>query len=147
MEYDRFNQLVAEHRNSMVFIGVSILVFVAIGFLVVEFYVRRELDCPFFNIGKLRFSPTLLMGIPLIFVLIYFPIKVHQCNYDINNLNYETYVGEVEYSESSVKLMDNGISIFVGKGHGIIPQGNGYGKLIYSQKSHVVVYYEPISPN
>ena len=72
MDYNRFNQIVVEHRNSMILIGIISLVFVLAALLVVEFYVRRNLDCPYFTIGKLRFSPTLLMLIPLIFILIFF---------------------------------------------------------------------------
>lgn len=145
MEYEFYNQLVVEHRNSMILIGILVFVFVVIGFFVVEFYVRKKLDCPYFNIGKLKFSPTLLMLIPLIFVLIYFPTKVYQCNYDINNFAYETYVGDLEYSESSVKLRDINVTVFVGKGHEIIPKGSGYGMVVYSQEAHVVVYYEPLN--
>ena len=147
MEYSRFNQLVVEHRNSMILIGAVVLACVVVGLLVVEFYVRRKLDCPYINIGKLKFSPTWLMLIPLLLTLIYFPMKVCQCNHDINNSAYETYVGNVEYSESSVKLVDESISFFVGKGHEIVPPGKGYGKVIYSRKSRVIVYYESHGPN
>lgn len=141
MDYNSFNQLVLDHRNSMIFIGILVLVFVLIGMFIVEFYVRRKLDCPYFEIGILKISPTLVMLIPLIFVLIYFPNKIQQCNYDIHNSSYETYIGEVEYSESSIKLIDDDVTIFVGKGHEIVPQGNSYGTVIYSTKSHVVVFY------
>ena len=141
MDYNRFNQIVVEHRNSMILIGIISLVFVLVALLVVEFYVRRKLDCPYFTIGKLRFSPTLLMLIPLIFILIFFPVKIYQCNYDVTYASYETYTGTVEYSESSIKLIDEGITIFVGKGHEIIPQGNSHGTVVYSTKSKVVVFY------
>ena len=141
MDYNRFNQIVIEHRNSMISIGIVSLVFVLAALLVVEFYVRRNLECPYFTIGKLRFSPTLLMLIPLIFILIFFPIQIYQCNYDVTYTSYETYNGPVEYSESSIKLIDDDVTIFVGKGHEIVPQGNSYGTVIYSTKSHVVVFY------
>ena len=147
MDYNSFNQLVLDHRNSMIFIGILVLVFVLIGMFIVEFYVRRKLDCPYFEIGILKISPTLVMLIPLIFVLIYFPNKIQQCNYDIHNSSYETYIGEVEYSESSVKLIDDNISIFVGKGHEIVPSGKHYGKIIYSSKARVIVSYEPQNQN
>ena len=147
MEYERFKQLVVEHRNSMILIGTLVLVFIMIGFFIVEFYVRRRLDCSYFIVGKFKFSPTLLMLVPLILVLIYFPTKVYQCNYDINNSVYETYIGDVEHSESSVKLEDVDLTIFVGKGHEIIPKGSSYGMVVYSQKAHVLVYYEELNPS
>ena len=143
MDYYHFNQLVLEHRNSMIAIGIVILTFITIGIFVVEFYVRRKLDCPYFQIGNFEISPTWFMIVPLVFVLIYFPIKIEQCNYDINNSSYEEYVGEIEYSESSVKLIEDNISIFVGKGHEIVPRGTHYGKIIYSSKARVIVSYEP----
>ena len=146
MEYERFNQMVVEHRNSMILIGTFVLMFIVVGFYIVEFYVRRQLDCPYFKVGKFRFSPTLLMLIPLILTLIFFPIKVYQCNYDINNLAYETYIGDVEYSKSSVKLEDVDLTFFVGKGHQIIPLGSSYGMVVHSQKAHVVVYYKQLDP-
>ena len=141
MDYNRFNQIVIEHRNSMILIGIVSLVFVLAALLVVEFYVRRNLGCPYFAIGKFRFSPTLLMVIPLIFILVFLPVQIYQCNYDVTHTSYETYTGSVEYSESSIKLIDEDITIFVGKGHEIVPQGNSYGTIIYSTKSHVVVFY------
>ena len=126
----------------MMLIGIVSLVFVLIALLVVEFYVRRELDCPYFAIGKIKFSPTLLMLIPLIFVLVFFPIRIYQCNYDVAHTSYATYTGPIEYSESSVKLRDEDITIFVGKGHEIVPNGESYGTVVYSTKSHVIVFYK-----
>lgn len=146
MDYNHFNQIVIEHRNSMMVIGIASLVFVIAALLVVEFYVRRELDCLYFSIGKIKFSPTLLMLIPLIFVLVFFPTQIYQCNYDVAHSSYKTYTGPVEYSESSVKLTDEDISIFVGKGHEIVPEGESYGTVVYSTKSRVVVFYESDCP-
>ena len=147
MEYQSFNQLVIEHRNSMILIGALVLIFVIIGVLVVELYVRRELDCRYFKIKSLKISPTMIMLIPLLFVVIYFPIKVYQCNYDVKNESYETYIGEIEYSESSVKLNNENRTFFVGKGHEIVPPGISYGMVVYSTKSHVIVFYESKAPN
>lgn len=141
MDYNHFNEIVIEHRDSMILIGIVALVFVLAALLVVEFYVRRELDCPYFTIGKLKFSPTLLMLIPLIFILVFFSIQIYQCNYDVTHTSYETYTGAVEYSESSIKLIDENTTIFVGKGHEIVPRGSSYGTVVYSTKSHVVVFY------
>lgn len=142
MDYESFNQIIVSHRNSIIFIGISVLIFVIIGIVAVEIYVRGNLNFQYIKFNKLKFSPTLLMLIPLILVIVYFPIKIYQCNYDIDNLSYESYVGEVEYSESSVKLVDDKLSVFVGKYHEIVPQGITYGLVIYSEKSHVIVFYE-----
>lgn len=144
MEYELFSKTVIQHRNSMILIGILVLVFVIVGTLIVEFYVRRELDCPYFKIKNIRFSPTLLMALPIIFTLIYFPIEIYKCNYDIQYSSYEEYIGEVEYSSSSVKLKNCNLSVFVGKGHEIIPLGKHYGKVIYSTKANVIVYYESL---
>lgn len=142
MNYDLFNQTVIEHRNTLILIGVLVLLFTIIGTLVIEFYVRRSLDCQFFEIGKLKLSPTLLMVIPIIFILLFFPIKMYHCNKDIEEMTYVEYVGQVKYSASSVKLTDAGLSFFVGKGYEKIPQGLSDGKVIYSKRSKVIVYYE-----
>ena len=74
MDYELFNKSVIEYRNTMFLIGVLVLFFVIIGVLVVELFVRGTLDCRFFEIGKIKFSPTLLMIIPVISVLIFFSI-------------------------------------------------------------------------
>lgn len=142
MDYESFNQIIVAHRNSIIFIGISVFIFVIIGIVAVEIYVRGNLNFQYIKFNKLKFSPTLLMLIPLILVIVYFPIKIYQCNYDIDNLSYESYVGEVEYSESSVKLVDDKLSVFVGKYHEIVPRGITYGLVIYSEKSHVIVFYE-----
>ena len=142
MDYSSFSQIVVNHRNSIILIGILVLLFIIVGLFVVELYVRRKLECPYFSLGKLKFSPTLLMLIPLIFAFVFFPVKIYQCNYDLKHNAYETYVGFVEYSESSVKLTDKNTSIFVGKGHEIVPDGKNYGKVVYSTKSHVIVFFE-----
>ena len=144
MDYKLFNQAVIEHRNNLILIGVLVLIFIIIGILVVEFYVRRILDCRFFKIGKHRFSPTVLMSIPVVFVLLYFPIEISKCNADIKEMAYVEYIGQVKYSESSVKLLDDGLSFFVGKGHEKIPKGINYGKVVYSKRSKVIVCYKSI---
>lgn len=140
MEYNRFNQLVVAHRNSMILIGVLVLLFIIIGSFVVKLFFGKELSC--LKIGKIKISPIFFMLIPLILAIVFFSVEVYKCNYDIDNLSYETYIGEVEYSESSVKLIDINVSIFVGKWHEICPRGNSYGMVIYSTKSHVIVFYQ-----
>ena len=144
MNYELFNQTVIEYRNTLILIGVLVLLFTIIGVLVIELYVRRSLECQFFEIGKLKFPPTLLMIIPIIFILIFFPTKIQQCNKDIEETAYVEYVGRVKYSESSVKLTDVDLSFFVGKGHEKVPQGTNDGKVIYSKRSKVIVYYEQL---
>lgn len=144
MNYDLFNQTVVEHKNTLILIGILVLLFTIIGTLVIEFYVRRSLDCQFFEIGMLKFSPTLLMVIPIVFILIFFPTKIYQCCKDIEEMAYVEYVGQVKYSESSVKLTDADLSFFVGKGHEKVPRGTSDGKVIYSKRSKVIVYYEQL---
>ena len=134
-----------EERDSIFLSGIIILICVIIGTLFVEFYVRSKLDCPYFTIGKFEFSPTLLMLIPFILTITVVSVKLHQCNYDVNNSSYETYIGDVEYSETNIRLIDADISIFVGKYSDIVPRGKSYGKVIYSTKSHVIVLYEQMA--
>lgn len=145
MEYELFNQYIVAHRNSIIIIGVLILIFAIIGVLVVELYVRRELGCMFFKVKNCKISPTLLMIVPIIMIFIYFPLEIYKCNYDIQNCSYEEYIGEVEYSSSSVKFNNPKWSVFVGKGHEIVPAGKHYGKVVYSTKAKVIVSYEEIN--
>lgn len=144
MDYEFFNKTVIEHRNALILIGVLVLLFTIVGTLVIEFYVRKSLDCQFFEIGKFKFSPTLLMIIPIVFILIFFPTKIYQCNKDVEETAYVEYVGQVKYSESSVKLIGEDLSFFVGKGHEKVPKGTNDGKVIYSKRSKVIVYYEQL---
>ena len=144
MDYGLFNQTVIEHKNTLILIGVLVLLFTIIGTLVIEFYVRRSLNCQFFEIGKIKFSPTLLMIIPIVLILIFFPTKLYQCNKDVEETAYVEYVGQVKHSESSVRLIDDDLSFFVGKGHEKVPKGTNYGKVIYSKRSKVIVYYEQL---
>ena len=144
MDYELFNKIVAEHRNSLVLMGALTLTFILIGILIIEFYVQRSLGCKFFKIGKLKFSPTWLMIIPAMAVLIFYPIKIYECNADIKESAYTEYIGNVEYAAPSVKFLDKDLSIFVGKGHEIVPAGKNYGKVIYSKRSKVIVYYTSI---
>lgn len=141
MEYEKYNAIVLEHRNSLILIGVLVFTMCVVGMLVIEFYVRRELGCKYFYIKQWKFSPTFIMFIPLIVVIICFSIQIHKCNLDIRNELYDTYIGEVEYSSSSVKIKDN-FSVFVGKGFEIIPKGKHIGKCVYSHNAHVIVYWE-----
>lgn len=144
MDYELFNQTVIEHKNMLILFAILTLIFIIFGALVIEFYVRRSLDCQFFKIGKLKFSPTLLMIIPIVFVVLLYSIKIYQCNKDIKEAAYLEYVGTIEYSGPSVKLTDNDLSIFVGKGYEKVPRGISIGKVIYSKRSKVIVYYNSI---
>lgn len=145
MKYEEFNRIVTEHRNSIIIIGIIVLVMCLVAIIIVEFYVRRHLDCKFFTIRSIKFSPTLLMIIPLIAIVIYFPIEINKCNVDLNQELYTEYVGQIEYSSSSVKFKDENFTVFVGKGFELIPRGENYGRCIYSSNSKVIVYWEKLS--
>lgn len=144
MDYEKYNAIVAEHRDSLILIAIVILVFWLIGVLVIELYVRQKLGCRYFYIKRWKFSPTLVMLIPLIAVGVCLSIQIHQCNLDIRNESYDTYIGEVEHSASSVKIKDH-FSVFVGKGFEMIPAGKHEGTCIYSHHAHVIVYWEESS--
>ena len=144
MEYEKYNAIVLEHRNSLILIGVLVIAFCIIGALVIEFYVRRKLGCRYFNIKKWRFSPTAIMLLLLIAAILCFSIQIHKCDLDVSNESYDVYIGEVEYSSSSVKIKDK-FSVFVGKYFEIIPRGKHTGKCIYSHNAHVIVYWEELS--
>ena len=144
MNYEHFNRIVIEHRNTLVLIGILVLLFALLGVLAVEFYVKKELNCKCFKLGKIRISPTSLMLIPILVILIIFPMKIIKCNLDIKETSYEEYVGKIEYSSSSVKFHNADFSVFVGKGHEVVPPGTHKGKVIISQRSKVIVYYESL---
>lgn len=145
MNYALFDQIVFEHQKSLVIMFVVTLIFAVAGLLVVEFYVRGKLNCRFFEIGKFKFSPTWLMIIPIAAIFIVYPVQICRCDNDIKNNAYVEYVGKVEYSSSSVKFIDGGFYVFVGKGHKIVPDGLSYGKVIYAKQSKVIVYYEKMN--
>lgn len=143
MEYEKYKEIVLEHRNSLIFIGILILAMCVIGILVIEFYVRRKLGCRYFHMKQWKFSPTSIMIIPLLATILVFSVQIHKCNLDIDNNLYDTYIGEVEYSSSSVKLKDE-FSVYVGKGFELIPKGKHIGKCIYSHNAKVIVYWEEL---
>lgn len=147
MDSCQFNNIVLEHRNSMLVIGCVILVVGIVAVLVVELYVRGVLECKYLQFQRYKVSPTLLMLIPIAAVLIYFSIVVINCNADIANNSYVTYIGVCEYESESVELVGEKVTIYVGKGHEIVPRGTNYGKCIYSKHSKVIVYWEPLLSN
>lgn len=144
MDYELFNQAVIEYKNSLISMGVVTLVVVLIGTLAIEFYVRGSLGCRFFEIGKLKISPTLLVLIPIALILIIYSIKIYECDVDVREQAYVEYIGQVKYSESSVKLIEDKISIYVGKWSEKVPEGTSYGKVIYSKRSKVIVFYKSL---
>lgn len=144
MDFELFNKNVIEHRNSLILIGLLVLIFAIIGAIVVEVYVRKASDCEYFEIGKFKFSPTILMLALICAIITVFSIKIVQCNLDINGNLYEEYIGKVDYSSSTVKFCDTGFSVFVGKGHEIIPPGISYGKVVISKYANVIVQYKAI---
>ena len=144
MNYNLFKDIILEHRNSLIIIGVIFLIIIIVTALVIEIYVRGELKFEYFQFKKIKFSPTLLLIIPLIFGIIYFSFDIANCNKDIQDNSYETYIGECEYTSTSVKLKDLNLSIYVGKGHEIVPRGINYGKCIYAKHSKVIVFFESL---
>ena len=145
MNYALFDQIVFEHQKSLVIMFVVTLIFAVAGLLAVEFYVRGKLNCRFFEIGKFELYLSWLMLIPIAAIFIVYPVQICRCDNDIKNNAYVEYVGKVEYSSSSVKFIDGGFYVFVGKGHEIVPDGSSYGKVIYAKQSKVIVYYEKMN--
>lgn len=144
MDVDQYNNIVQVHRDSMIIIGCIILLLCVLAIIFVELYVRGTLECKFFQLGKIKVSPTLLLLIPTMLVLIYFSMVVVNCNKDISLNAYETYIGTCIYQSESVELVEQKIHIYVGKGHEIVPYGENYGKCIYSKYSKVIVYWEQL---
>ena len=146
MNYDLFNQIVSNHKNSLLIMGIITLICAIVAVLIVEIYVRGSLGIRYFNLFKIKFSPTLLLLPVIALILIIYSIKIYQCNSDMINQSYEEYVGNIEYTASSVKF-DNGLNVFVGKGNDIVPYGRHYGRVILSSKAKVIVSFEPIDNN
>ena len=145
MNLGAFNQIVTEHRNSLIVIGGVILAFCIVGIIIVEIYVRGKMDLKYIKIKRIKFSPSLLLLIPALVTIIYFSSEVIKCNNDVRKEAYDTYVGRIEYSSSSVKLLDEDISIFVGKNNEKVPYGEHYGKCIISHDSRVIVFWEELN--
>lgn len=82
------------------------------------------------------------MLLPMVLVLIYFSVVIASCNKDIATNAYETYTGICTYESEAVYLAEAQISIYVGKGHEIVPPGDHYGKCIYSKRSKVIVDWQ-----
>ena len=110
MDLDQFNQIVFEHRNSMIVIGCIILFVCIVAMLVIEFYVRGTLECKYFQLGIIKISPTLFMLIPMIVTLVYFSVVIVNCNKDISTSAYETYIGICTYESESVNLKEAELS-------------------------------------
>lgn len=145
MDLEQFNQIVLEYRNSMIVIGCIIFFVCIVAMFVIEFYVRGTLECKYFQLKKFKISPTSLMLIPMIVVLVYFSVVTTNCNRDIATNAYETYTGICTYKSECVYLTDAQISIYVGKGHEIVPPGDNYGKCIYAKHSKVIVHWESLN--
>lgn len=139
-----FNEIVLQSKNSVIAIGAVIIIVGIIAVLAVEIYVRQKLKCRYFHFGKIKLSPTLLMCIPLIISITTIGIQINKYNLDIANASYETYIGYCTYKSESVRLQEKKLSIYVGKGHMRVPHGTNYGKCIYSKRSKVIVYWEPL---
>lgn len=144
MDISQYNAIVLEYRNSMILIGCISLGICLIALLVVEIFVRGSLGCQYLNLGKIKISPTLLLLIPVLAIVVYFSLVVSWCNTDISTGSYVTYVGMCVYESETVILEDHDLRIYVGNGHEIIPDGQNYGKCVYSKYSKVIVFWEPI---
>ncbi len=130
----------------MILIGCVSLMISLIAFLVVEIYVRGVLGCRFFYLGKIKISPTLLLLVPVLAMVLYFSLVISWCNTDISEGSYVTYIGMCTYESETVILEDIDLHIYVGNGHEAIPDGQHYGKCVYSKRSKVIIFWEPIDP-
>ena len=139
-----FNEIVLQRKDSIIAIGVVIIIVGIIAILAVEIYVRQKLKCRYFHFGKIKLSPTLVMCIPLIIAMITIGIQINKYNLDIANASYETYIGYCTYESNAVRLHERKLSIVVGKGCTRVPRGTNYGKCIYSKRSRVIVYWESL---
>ncbi len=144
MDIHQYNAIVLEYRNSMIVIGCISLIISLIALLVVEIYVRGKLGCRFLNLGKIKISPTLLLLIPILAMVLYYSLVISWCNTDISEGSYVTYVGVCIYESETVTLEDINLRIYVGNGHEIVPDGQHYGKCIYSKRPKVIVFWEQI---
>ena len=82
--------------------------------------------------------------IPFLALLFYNSCVVVNCNRDIAQGTYETYIGICSYKSETVDLVDAGMKLYVGNGHEIVPSGISYGKCTYSKYSKVIVGWESI---
>ncbi|MBE5922658.1 MAG: hypothetical protein E7269_07895 [Lachnospiraceae bacterium] len=145
MDIDTFNQIIIEHRDSILLIGIIILIMCLCGMVFVEVFLNKELGTSHFEFGKWKIRPSLIIVIVIIVDIVWTSLTIANCNADIREASYETYIGECEYNSSSVKLKECSLNIFVGKGHDIVPSGTNYGKCIYSKHARVIVYWEAIN--
>ena len=139
MNFEDFNSVVLEHRNSIILIACLI---VGVGLLAMFFLAAYVGG--YFKIGKIRFPSALLLLIPILFAIICSSIEVINCNKDIMHSAYEVYVGNCIYESETVTLEELDLKIHVGLHHTIVPYGDNYGKCIYSKYSKVIVYWESI---
>ena len=146
MNFENFNSIVIEHRNSMIIIGCIVFSLLLAGALFVEFYVRERLDFKYLPLGKFRISPTWFVIVLIAINIIYSLIAVKNCNEDIASGSYETYIGNCSYKERTVTLQELNLKVRVSGGHDIVPHGDSYGKCIYAKDSKVIVYWEELTP-
>lgn len=146
MNFENFNSIVIEHRNSMIIMGCIVFALLLVGAFFVEFYVREKLNLKYFQLGKIRISPTWFVIILIVINIIYSLIVIKNCNEDITSGSYEIYIGNCSYKERTVTLQGLNLKIRVSGGHDIVPHGDSYGKCIYAKHSKVIVYWEELTP-
>lgn len=130
MNLENFDAIVIVHRNStLVFCSIMMTLGIALMFLL---YVTT----------KQKISYLLLL--PIFAIIVYSSVVIINCNKDIHDDLYEVYVGNCTYEAETVTFEDNGLKFNVGMGHEFVPQGESYGKCIYSKNSKIIVYWEYI---
>ena len=86
------------------------------------------------------------MLIPLACILIYMAVDISNYDADLSGNTYVEYIGQCRYESETVTLENTGEKIYVGKGHIFVPQGESYGRCIYSEHAKVIVFFEPLDP-
>lgn len=143
MDIDQYNKIVLEYRDSMVLIGCISLALCLATMLILTLVCKR-IGLTYIKIAKLKVSPSLLLLVPLFAMIIYFSSVVVQCNLDIFESSFVTYVGICKYESETVILEEENLRIYVGNGHELVPSGRNYGKCVYSKHAKVIVFWEAI---
>ena len=113
--------------------------------LIIELYVRNELDLKFLHIGKFKFSPTWIVIAIALASIIYTTIVVKNCDLDVKTGSYETYEGEITYESRTITLHGINMKVRVSSGYDIVPYGESYGKCVFAPNSKIIVDYEEIN--
>lgn len=145
MNNESYASIIGEYRQSIILIGCIVFAVCVIVGLIVEFYVRNELDLKFLHIGRFKFSPTwFVIAIALVSV-IYTTIVVKKCDLDVKMGSYITYEGEITYESRTITLHEINMKVRVGSGYDIVPYGKSYGKCVFASNSKIIVDYDEIN--